>query len=264
MTNVSKAHHTVTFLIRIVLVTPCHYAASDSNTFTASGQKNMRNFFHLLAAGLLLTTLSYKTEKVNASNLVDQFLDMFSDEEEVEAVKACTVMLSGHWRGRIQGCDDNDPDCSRCGLEYSQCEAKRKGTSKTEEKCNICFKTDEIPNLLHGYDLKRCYKFSKIESKIVVMKLSELYNECKANNHSETTFGNVFKDHVEKHLIANIIVHRQDELILFKSKYKKGINFSCSNDFKDCWIPEAEVSSHRLKQLYNCMKCTSNSQILVT
>ena len=88
------------------------------------------------------------------------------------------------------------------------------------------------------------------------MKLSELYNACKANNNKETTFGKVFKDHVEKHLIANVIVNRQDELIIFKTNYKKGINFPCSNDFKVCGIPEAEVLTNHLKQLYDCMKCT--------
>ena len=88
------------------------------------------------------------------------------------------------------------------------------------------------------------------------MKLSELYYEWKANNHSKTTFGKVFKDHVEKHLIANVIVNPQDELILFKTKYKKEIKFLCSKDFKDCWIPEAEVLTHHLKQLFDCMKYT--------
>ena len=259
MTHVSKAYHIVTFLIRIVLVTPSHFVVSESNTFTASGQLSMVNFSNLLAAALLITTLSYKTEKAftTSFNLVERFLDMFSIERE--AVKACTVKLSEHWRGhRTQRCDVSDPGCSRCGLEYSQCEGRRKETSKPEELCNICFKTDEIPTNLHGYALKRCYKFSK--SKIVVMKLSELYNECKANNHSETTFGKKFKDHVEKHLIANVIVNPQDKLIPFKTKYKKGINFPCSKDFKDCGIPEANVSTNRLKQLYDCMKCMCPSK----
>ena len=59
MTHVSKAYHIVTFLIRIVMVTPCHYAASYRDTFTASEQKNMKNFLNLMSAGLLLTTLLY-------------------------------------------------------------------------------------------------------------------------------------------------------------------------------------------------------------
>ena len=70
----------------------------------------------------------------------------------------------------------------------------------------------------------------------------EDHSKCEVNQNKSKSFGTTWMGLLETHLVSNFMINTvKHEYMLFRTNYKKGLDFPCLKKFSECPIPEADV-----------------------
>ena len=166
--------------------------------------------------------------------------------------KACTHNLAQDWNGITEFCGE-DKNCDTCPLTYDKCTAKYQTEDGGKDTCNICFKKKQWWN--RNIPLE-CFPIKETRSKIVVIKASEV-GKCRNHENDPRSFGQLFSAMFRDHLMTNLMVDEPGEVYLFKTDFKRGLNFPCRREISWCTARhESNITKVFLKDLDTCMNCT--------
>ena len=165
--------------------------------------------------------------------------------------KACTHNLDQDWIGITEFCGE-DQNCNTCPLNYDKCTAKYQTNNGLEDTCNICFKKKQWWNRNIALD---CFPIKVTRSKIVVIKASEV-RKCRNHKNDPRSFAQLFSAMFQDHLMTNLMVDEPGEVYLFKTDFKRGLDFPCRREFSWCTARnESNITKDFLKDLDACMNC---------